>query len=275
MDVSPLELKFLLRLLTFADYSGLISQIRLNQKTAAAERDRVCQTLCSKGLVGFSEVIKRFGITPAGRTLLNLDTSALPVTPDELLILRSSLKGLRSPADLPTKVPAASRQRLLQGLLQRGLIKVHSNQIKAVWLTAQGRQFLLTDCQPQGHAPTLSLSLLGTYLQFLRQHWSAGNSAPLAEPAAAVSAITNPTELLHLIAELDQVHGGENYLPLFHLRQAAQLPRPTLDQMLYQLQRDNRIELGTLQEVGAYSPQQLEAGIAQDVGGSLFFVSLI
>jgi hypothetical protein len=274
MDISALELKFLLRLLTFAGSSSPISQVRLNQKTAASERDRVCQALCSKGLVGFSEIIKRFGITPAGRTLLNLDTSALPVTPDELLILRASLKGLQLPGNLPAKVPATSRQRLLQGLQQRGLIKVHSTQIKTVWLTPQGQQFLLNDCQPQGHAPTLSLSLLGTYLQFLRQHWSAGSTTSSIEPTAA-PALTSPTELLNLIAELDRAHGGENHLPLFHLRQAAQLPRPTLDQMLYQLQRNNRIELGTLQEVAAYSPQQLEAGIAQDVGGSLFFVSLI
>ncbi|MBD0337281.1 MAG: hypothetical protein ICV62_17480, partial [Cyanobacteria bacterium Co-bin13] len=88
MDVTTVELKFLLRLLAFPGYRTAISQIKINAQTKASERDRICHSLCSKGLVDFTEEVKQFGITPAGRTLLNLDTSTLPVTPDELLVLR-------------------------------------------------------------------------------------------------------------------------------------------------------------------------------------------
>ncbi|MBD2259264.1 hypothetical protein [Pseudanabaena sp. FACHB-2040] len=275
MDVTTLELKFLLRLLAFPGYRTPISQIKINPQTKAPERDRICHSLCSKGLVDFTGEVKQFSLTPAGRTLLGLDTSTLPVTPDELLVLRActSTQGLTTPSQVSKKVPAASRQRLIQGLEGRGLLKIRSTQVKEVWLTAPGKQFLLTDCTPQGTAPILSLSMLGNYVQFLRQTWHQAVPETPLEPAAPSSA----DDVLESIIELDQRLAADNYLPIFRLREALQPPlsRDALDQLLYQLQREDRIEFSTLQDVTAYSRSQIEAGISQDIGGALFFISVI
>lgn len=274
MDVTTLELKFLLRLLAFPSYRTSISQIKLNSQTKAPERDRTCHSLCSKGWVDFSEEIRQFGLTPAGRTLLTLDTSTLPVTPDELLILRGCTRGLITPGKISAKVPATSRQRLIHTLSERGLVKIRSTQVKEVWLTTPGKQFLLTDYRPQGTAPVLSLSLLDNYLQLLRQSGLDRSGDP---PALGPAIDPTPEGVLQAIRDLDQQLGTDNYLPLFHLRQVLQpsLSRQALDQLLYQLQRQDQIELSTLQDVTAYSPSQLEAGIPQDVGGALFFISLV
>ncbi|HEY9881781.1 MAG TPA: hypothetical protein V6D29_25245 [Leptolyngbyaceae cyanobacterium] len=169
MEITLLELKFLLRLLAYNSYRTDISKIQLNPQTKTIEREKICASLCSKGLIGYSNEVKQFGITLAGRTLLGLDTSTLPATPDEIWVLRACLKGLATPEKISAKVPAESRQRLIRALESRGLIKVHSQQIKEVWLTEKGQHFLRTDYQPEGIAPVLSLSLLGNYLQFLRQ----------------------------------------------------------------------------------------------------------
>lgn len=183
--ITALELKFLLRLLPYSSYRTVISQITLNSQTKAIERDRICRRLSQRRWVGFNEEVKRFGLTPAGRTLLHLDAVNLLVTPDERLILRGCAQGLVTPGKITAKVPASSRQRLLQGLQQRGLVKIHNTQIKEVWLTDLGQQFLLKDFVPVGAAPVLSLSLLGNYLQFMRQHRAALPS-PLPNSALAL-----------------------------------------------------------------------------------------
>jgi hypothetical protein len=68
--------------------------------------------------------------------------------------------------------------------------------------------------------------------------------------------------------------GTDNYLPIFHLRQKLQPPlsREDLDQALYRLEKSNQLELSSLQEVSAYTPEQIDTGIPQDVGGPLFFI---
>ncbi|MEM6404236.1 MAG: transcription factor RcaD, partial [Cyanobacteria bacterium P01_D01_bin.116] len=70
--------------------------------------------------------------------------------------------------------------------------------------------------------------------------------------------------------------GTKDYLPLFYLREKLQPPlsRDELDQVLFQLQADDKIELSTLQEANAYTPEQIESGIEQNVGGPLFFISV-
>ncbi|MEO0488865.1 MAG: hypothetical protein AAFZ49_04810, partial [Cyanobacteria bacterium J06659_2] len=84
-------------------------------------------------------------------------------------------------------------------------------------------------------------------------------------------------DVLSTIQQLDQTLSTDNYLPIFHLRDKLEPPlrREALDQMLYELQRRDRIEISTLQDVSAYSETQLAAGIAQDIGGALFFISVI
>lgn len=76
---------------------------------------------------------------------------------------------------------------------------------------------------------------------------------------------------MQIIRDLDRQLGTDNYLPIFHLRQKFQPPlsREQLDQLLYRLQRNDRIDLSSLQEVSAYTPEQIDAGIPQDIGGPL------
>ena len=81
-------------------------------------------------------------------------------------------------------------------------------------------------------------------------------------------------QLYDLIAQLDREHNTNNYLPIYHLRDRLQtaMNRDALDRALYALQRHDRIELSSLQEAAHYTPEQINAGIPQDIGGPLFFL---
>lgn len=50
------------------------------------------------------------------------------------------------------------------------------------------------------------------------------------------------------------------------------MTRQEQDSALYRLCADDRIELSTLQDVRAYTSEQIKAGIPQDIGGSIFFI---
>ncbi len=47
-----------------------------------------------------------------------------------------------------------------------------------------------------------------------------------------------------------------------------------LNNALYRLQREDKIELSTIVEVVHFSPKELEKGIAQNIGGALFYISV-
>ncbi|MEM9904576.1 MAG: hypothetical protein AAF921_06095 [Cyanobacteria bacterium P01_D01_bin.44] len=173
MTLTPVELKFLLQLLGAPLYRSTLTALKPNPKTKAAERDRICMSLRSQGLVEYSAEVAQFAIAPAGRTLLNLDTTSLPVTPSELWTLRSCRQKTITPGQISRKVPVSDRQAMIQALAQRGMIIIKKIQIKEVWLTPQGQQFLRNDYQPQGTTPIVSGNLLNHYLQFLRQSMSA------------------------------------------------------------------------------------------------------
>jgi hypothetical protein len=81
-------------------------------------------------------------------------------------------------------------------------------------------------------------------------------------------------EILQTIQNLDRELSTGNYLPIFHLRQKLEPPlsREDLDEALYHLERNDKIELSALQEVRAYTQEQIDAGIPQDIGGRLFFI---
>lgn len=81
-------------------------------------------------------------------------------------------------------------------------------------------------------------------------------------------------QLYDLIAQLDREHNTNNYLPIYHLRDRLQtaMHRDDLDRALYALQRQDRIELSSLQEAAHYTAEQVNAGIPQDIGGPLFFL---
>ncbi len=282
-----LELKFLLNLLGFPDYRGSIAEIKPNPKTKADQRDSICRQLCDREILACSAEITKFSIAPPGKSLLKLDTAGLPISEAELQVLRACADGPITPAD--TKLATPNRQSIIQGLADRGLIKPEKTQIQEVWLTQRGLEYLRDEYLPSDTDSAISLDLLGNYLRFLRKflvstaETEGGMVSPsgvgaiaetTAPTAPAVAAKPTDVEVLQLIRQLDHQLATENYLPIFHLRQALQpvFSRDELDRTLYRLQRNDQIELSSLQEAIAYTPEQIDAGIPQDVGGPLFFI---
>lgn len=270
-----LELKFLLTLLGFPDYKAPITDLQVDRAISSARRDSICRQLSDRDFVGCNYEISSLKITPAGRALLKLDTTGLPVTEQELKVLQTCAAGTTTPGQI--RMAAATKQQVIQALADRGLLETEKR-VKQVWLTDRGGAYLRDEYRPSGSPSslakgTLSLDLLDHYLVFLRKALPGsaspkGKSQPIQKP--------NDGEILLLIRQLNQELGSQNYLPLFHLRQRLQPPfeRQELDQALYRLQRQDQIELGALQETLVYTPEQVEAGIPQDIGGPLFFISI-
>ncbi len=187
MSLTTSELKFLLKLLGCEDYRGKVVDLSPSRKTSASERDRICQSLGAKGLVAYSSETAKFSIAPPGKTLLSLDTTSLPVTPDELKILKAC-KGTMTPGQLGQKVPVSDRQNLINSLAERRMVKIVKTALKEVWLSPQGKQFLLEEYEPTGNSLTATATMLGHYVKFLR-HNLAGqvtlhlpNSQPRPQP---------------------------------------------------------------------------------------------
>jgi hypothetical protein len=266
MEIATIELKFLLQLLSFSGYRALLSQIQPSAKTSVSERHKTCIQLCDRGLIDCSYKIVGFKIAPAGRALLKAE---LPISEQELKVLKACENQKLTPDQLKIR-PAAEKQAILQKLADQGLIQTEAK-IDEIWLTQSGEVYLRSEYSPRGSG-NISLSLLHHYLRFLRQPDSANGSQ-----SAAATVKFNDAEILQVIQNLDHELGYQNYLPLFHLRQKLQPPlsRDEVDQALYRLQRQDQIELSSLQDATRYTAEQVEAGIPQDIGGSLFFVSVI
>lgn len=70
----------------------------------------------------------------------------------------------------------------------------------------------------------------------------------------------------------------DNGVPICHLREKLYplLSKEELDESLDRLERLEKIELSELQQTNAYafSSEQIDAGIAQEMGTPLFFVTL-
>lgn len=271
MEIATIELKFLLQLLSFSGYRASLSQIQPSAKTSPSERNKTCVQLCDRGLLDCSHKIVSFKIAPAGKALLKL-TSELPISEQELKVLKACEDQKITPEQLKIR-PAAEKQAILQKLTDRGLIQAETR-IGEIWLTDRGKAYLRLEYSPKGSG-NISLSLLNYYLRFLRQPESLNESQPPQIDAIAVK--FSDTEILQVIKTLDHELGSQNYLPLFHLRQKLQPPlsRDELDQTLYRLQRQDQIELSSLQDATRYTAEQVEAGIPQDIGGSLFFVTVV
>jgi hypothetical protein len=146
MKLSAVEQKFLLRLLEQPHHRALITTIQPNPKTSAADRDRICRKLAKLGLVDYTYEVARFAITPAGKTLLKLDRprAVLPVTPTELEVLRACAWDSIAPERL-RKVPEGDRQRIIQALANRKLIKILEGEITEIWLMDAGQSYLEND----------------------------------------------------------------------------------------------------------------------------------
>ena len=284
MSLKVIELKFLLKLLGCEGYRGKIAELSPNSKTKAAERDRICQDLGSDGWVEYDSEISRFAIAPAGKTLLGLDTTSLPVTPDELNVLKACKRSM-TPSELGRKVPASDRQNLIRNLTERGMLKISGTAIKEVRLSATGKQRLLNEYDPSGSRPGITTTMLGNYVRFLRENLGQSGNLPTAQPTVQsdevmpIGSSVKPDSqaVLQQIKRLDQLVGNKNYLPIFHLRENLQPPlsRNELDRILYTLQREGQIDLSSLHDQGKYTQEQMSAGIRQDNGGYLFFVSIL
>lgn len=268
--MDTVELKFLLKLLGFADYRAPLSKITPNSKTSAANRERICRKLRDRELVDCSKEVTKLKIAPPGKALLKLDPAELPVTNQELKVLRASEREKISPGK--TGIPSEERQGIIQKLADRGLIELETK-IKEVWLTKRGQEYLRVEYTCKGSNPTISLDLLANYLCFLRK--SLPVQPDIVLPPVVLTTKPSEEEILQIIRDLDQELGTENYLPIFHLRQKLQsLSKEELDQSLYNLERVDQIELSTLAEPRDYTPVQVDAGIAQASGSSLFFITV-
>lgn len=281
--MDTIELKFVLKLLGEADYRAPLSKIQLNKQTKASEREKICRTLCDRSLVECSHEVTKLKIAPPGKALLKLDLAKLPVTDQELKVLRASEKEKITPGK--TNVPAAQRQVIIQSLADRGLIELETK-IKEVWLSDRGREYLRDEYNPKGSA-SISLDMLSNYLGFLRKSLSV-ETAPSTSVQNGVKNGVSPQppvsdskpsdkEILQMIRDLDRQLGTENYLPIFHLRQKLEpsLSREQLDQTLYRLQRNDQIELSAVVHSQGYTQEQISAGIHQRAGSPLFFIKVM
>jgi hypothetical protein len=277
------ELKFVLKLLGCPNYRSSLSASIFNSFKG---KEKLCRDLGDRDLVDFSREIAAVKILPPGRALLKANKDQLPLTADELKVLESIGKasGKITPSKITVKsVKSVERDVILQCFHERGLIEAETKikrQKAEVWLTERGQEHLRDEYTAKGSNPVISLDLLTNYLRFLRKSPQAQRDVH-QEPSQMPTAVTpksklNDKEILQTIRHLDGELGTENYLPIFHLRQKLQPPlsREQLDQALYSLQRNNKIELSSLQEAIAYTPEQIDAGIPQDIGGPLFFIAV-
>ena len=271
MDISTQELKFLLGLLACPQYRSPLNQLPWRGKASLTQGETLARSLQERGWVAYEQSIKQVALTPAGQVLLGLDNRALPVTPEEWLVLQACREKPLDPIQLPPKVALLKRPQLLANLAERGLLTLAKVQITEVWLTPQGLGYLRDQCQPQGLKPSLSGDMLGTYVSFLR------SSLDPQHPYFWPRDVLDLERVIETIDRLDQDLNTDNHLPLFYLREALQPPfsREQVNQALYELQRHDRLELISVQEVSTYTPSQLKAGIPQRTGGTLFFASLL
>ena len=234
------ELKFMLKLLGYPSYRGNWSLFRDKEKT------KVCQELERREYVDYSREIVSAQILPAGKALLQIETSQLPITAEELKVLEKIAKAGKKIVTSEikiTKLKSDQKEVILKTLGERGLIKtelkIKKNQAE-VWLTDRGLEFLRSEYIPnKTYNPAISLELLGNYIRFLRK-----NVIP-TDPSGAKPVVDKITdrkitdeEILQTIKNLDRELGTENYLPIFHLREKLQPPllRDEVDQALYRLQ---------------------------------------
>jgi predicted transcriptional regulator len=281
------ELKFLLKLLGCRDYRSLLSAKTFD---SIKNKNKICQDLGNRGLVDYSREIATIKILPPGRALLKMDTTQLPIAPNELKVLEALGKVSEKipPSQISVKsVKSAERDTILETLRDRGLIEAEikiKRQKVEVWLTQRGQEFLRDDYNPKGLV-TITLDLLSNYLKFLRKSLSAdtlsatplqpetiSNQKPQPTPPLPIGEL-NDDLILQAIRDLDRELNTNNYLPIFHLREKLpNLSREQLDQTIYRLQRQDKIELSSLQEGSRYTTEQIDAGIHQELGRPLFYI---
>ncbi len=275
MDTS--ELKFLLKLLGCPDYRASLSKVKPNSKTPIAEVERISRKLRDHKLVDCSYEVTKLKIADPGKALLKLNPAGVPITNQELKVLRASEKEKIPPGK--TGVPAAERPAIIQSLADRGLIELETK-IKEVSLSKRGEEYLRDEYTSKGSQAVLSLEMLTNYLRFLRKslrvQTDEHQESPQTPPTVAPMSKPTDEEILQTIRNLDRELGTGNYLPIFHLRQKLEPPlsREDLDEALYRLEGNDQIELSALVEASRYSQEQINAGIKQRSGSPLFFIKV-
>ncbi len=275
------ELKFLLKLLGCENYRSTLSS---NVFKSFKGKNTICQNLGDRDIIDYSREIATVKILPPGQALLELDAAEIPMEQKELKVLTnvSKASGKVAPSKIKSSLKAAEKEAILKSLDERGLIEteIKLKKTKAeIWLTEHGIELLRDEYIPnKGNNPTLSLDLLSNYLRFLRKSLPNKSEETVTSAPSVDLKISNFTDedILEIIRKLDKEIGTENYLPIFHLRQNLQPPlsRDDLDKALYRLQSEDKIDLSTLQEANAYTPEQIDTGIVQNAGGPLFFISI-
>ncbi|MDJ0616700.1 MAG: transcription factor RcaD [Calothrix sp. MO_192.B10] len=273
------ELKFLLKLLGCANYH---SNWSANIFSSIKAKNKVCQDLGSREIVDYTREISSVKILPPGKAVLNASETELPLTKKERKVLESISKasGKITPSKItPKSLKAAEREKILTSFQEKGLIELQMKRKQKgaeVWITERGLEYLREEYSPKG-AATISLDLLGNYLRFLRKSVVVQPVVvPTPDPEFQQGTSITDEEILQTIRKLDTELGTNNYLPIFHLREKLQPPlsRDELDKALYRLEKNDQIELSTLLDPTHYTPEQVATGIPQNVGGSLFFISV-
>ncbi|MDF5732327.1 MAG: transcription factor RcaD [Rhizonema sp. PD38] len=274
------ELKFLLTLLGCANYRSPLSAKTFDSFKG---KDKICRDLGDRELVDFSREIASVKILPPGQAMLKLEAAQIPLADKEHKVLEKISKASDkiTPSQIKmSSLKAAEKEAILTALDERGLIEAENKiaRTKAeVWLTQRGLEYLRDDYYPKGKA-IISLDLLNNYLGLLRKSLHNKPAPVFTTEESPIVTIVNLTDeqILQTIGKLDRELGTDNYLPIFHLRQKLQpsLSRDELDKVLYRLQANEQIELSSLQEANAYSPEQIDTGISQNIGGPLFFITV-
>lgn len=101
--------------------------------------------------------------------------------------------------------------------------------------------------------------------------------------ADAITALPPPKSMADEIVDAPETilrqlaSDNDNYVPMFKVREAMpNLSRAQQDMLLYKLEREDVIEMSSLQEADMYTAAQIESGIKSKVGyTTLFYVSFL
>ncbi|NJM48180.1 MAG: transcription factor RcaD [Alkalinema sp. RU_4_3] len=264
---STAELKFLLILLSCDNYASPLGAKAFKSFTG---KPQLCLELGERGWIEYSKEIAGVKLLPAGTALLEMDTTSLPVEAAAMTMLKqlaAKPAGKVKLQDISGKTNA-KKQAVLVPLADRGFIELEWQMQKAggsVKLTQQGLDYLREDYHPKGTA-VVSLTLLGHYVAFLRKG--------VVQSVAETPVQLDDAGILAQIKALDAELGTENYLPIYALRQKLGIGREDFDNALYRLQKTDKIDLSSLQEMEGYTAAEIDAGIPQPIGGPLFFIGL-
>ncbi|MGL5082275.1 MAG: hypothetical protein ACRC8A_12390 [Microcoleaceae cyanobacterium] len=178
MDVA--ELKFLLNLLNKPNYRAAITEIKLDPKTSALERDRICRELRDHRLIDCVEDVLKIKIAPGGESLLRLDPIGVPMAPQELKALKVCHEKEQEIAPKQAGLSESEREWVIPSLIKRGWIEATKKRIQDVWLTEKGKYYLAEEYLPSGSGNlSLTTTQIADYLQFLRAYFSPQTSNTL------------------------------------------------------------------------------------------------